>query len=82
MSSSASPETQEQLIAGFISRWQQSGAGERANFQSFINELCDLLAVPRPNPTLPYDRDNAYGGTSALGMILSSGGTPDKLGGR
>lgn len=59
MSSSASPEIQDQLIAGFIQRWQQSGAGERANFQSFIHELCDLLGVPRPNPTRSDDRDNA-----------------------
>ncbi|HSZ54735.1 MAG TPA: type IIL restriction-modification enzyme MmeI [Tepidisphaeraceae bacterium] len=60
MSSSVAPENQEQLVADFVRRWQESGAGERANFQSFIHELCDLLGVPRPNPTRPDDRDNAY----------------------
>jgi hypothetical protein len=33
---------------------------ERANFQSFCNELCDLLAVPRPDPARQDERDNAY----------------------
>jgi hypothetical protein len=48
------------LIAGFIQHWHESGAGERSNFQSFVRDLCDLLGVPRPNPTRPDDRDNAY----------------------
>ncbi len=50
-----SPDT-----ASFIARWQNSGAAERANYQLFLSELCDLLGVARPDPTKPDDADNAY----------------------
>ena len=30
-------------IKSFITRWAQSSAAERANFQSFAIELCDVL---------------------------------------
>jgi len=56
-----SPPTQiEAAIADFVRRWHASAAAERANFQSFCNELCDLLAVPRPDPARQDERDNAY----------------------
>ena len=44
----------------FVARWRSSGAAERANYQLFLSELCDVLAVPRPDPSRPDDRDNAY----------------------
>jgi hypothetical protein len=44
----------------FLARWRSSGPAERANYQLFLSELCDLLAVPRPDPARPDDRDNAY----------------------
>lgn len=34
----------------FIKRWTDSSASERANKDSFLNELCDVLEVPRPEP--------------------------------
>lgn len=46
--------------ASFIARWLSSGAAERANYQLFLSELCDLLGVARPDPTKPDDADNAY----------------------
>jgi hypothetical protein len=39
-------------IAAFISRWAPSAAAERANYQIFLSELCDLLEVPRPEPSV------------------------------
>ena len=36
----------------FIARWQAAGGAERANYQAFLSELCDVLEVPRPNPAL------------------------------
>lgn len=30
----------------FVERWAASGAGERANFQTFGRELCDLIGAP------------------------------------
>lgn len=44
----------------FIARWKESGAAERANFQLFLGELCDLLGVERPHPAQADDRQNAY----------------------
>ena len=40
-------------IQTFIDRWSPSGGAERANYVSFLNELCDVLDVPRPNPATP-----------------------------
>ena len=34
----------------FIARWDGAGGTERQNSQSFLNDLCDLLSVPRPEP--------------------------------
>ncbi|MGC1273785.1 MAG: DNA methyltransferase [Planctomycetaceae bacterium] len=64
----------------FIERWRASGAAEQANSQSFLGELCDLLEVPRPEPTRQDDAANVYvfekvveiqngDGTSKLGRI-------------
>ncbi len=50
----------EPVIPDFLIRWETSGAAERANYQLFLSELCDLLTVPRPEPTKPDDRENAY----------------------
>jgi hypothetical protein len=44
----------------FINRWQDSGASERANYQLFLSELCDVLDVPRPQPAKPNNEENAY----------------------
>jgi hypothetical protein len=40
-------------IEAFITRWENSGAAERANYQMFLSELCDILEVPRPGPCKP-----------------------------
>ena len=37
----------------FIDRWKNSGAAERANYQLFLSELCDVLGVPRPEGRPP-----------------------------
>jgi len=50
----------ERLIAEFIERWAQSGGAERANYQLFLAELCEVLDVPRPEPTVEDDSQNAY----------------------
>jgi hypothetical protein len=47
-------------VQAFIDRWLPSGGAERANHQSFLNELCDVLGVSRPEPTGPDDTHNAY----------------------
>src|SRR5256714_1768757 len=47
-------------VSEFIQRWEASGAAERANYQLFLTELCDVLEAPRPEPTRPEDERNAY----------------------
>ncbi|MBC5995109.1 class I SAM-dependent DNA methyltransferase [Pontibacter cellulosilyticus] len=37
-------------IQNFITRWKASGASERANYQLFLSELCELLGVEKPQP--------------------------------
>jgi hypothetical protein len=47
-------------IQPFIDRWGASGAAERANYQLFLTELCELLAVDKPDPAKAQEADNAY----------------------
>lgn len=47
-------------IEAFIAAWGDSGGGERANFQTFVLDLCDLLGLPRPQPFRPDNRLNDY----------------------
>ena len=37
-------------IETFTAKWSASGAAERANKDTFLLDLCDLLGVPRPDP--------------------------------
>lgn len=50
----------EAEIKAFIEKWSLSGAAERANAQSFLVELCDIIGVERPDASTPDDRANAY----------------------
>jgi len=47
-------------IEDFIERWKLSGGSERANFQSFASELCEVLDLPRPTPAAEATRANSY----------------------
>ena len=47
-------------IVAFIDRWLKSGGAEMANFQTFANELCDLLGMPRPDPAQEEVERNDY----------------------
>ena len=50
----------ESGVEAFINRWLRSAASERANYQLFLSELCDVLNVSRPNPAGPDHAKNAY----------------------
>ncbi|MDD3610094.1 MAG: class I SAM-dependent DNA methyltransferase [Halothiobacillaceae bacterium] len=47
-------------LDAFIERWQAANGSERANYQLFLTELCELLGLPRPEPASDDTRDNAY----------------------
>jgi len=44
----------------FITRWKRSSASERANYALFLSELCDLIEVPRPDPSTSDEDANTY----------------------
>ncbi|HEX7480624.1 MAG TPA: DNA methyltransferase, partial [Polyangiales bacterium] len=47
-------------IAAFIAKWSASAAAERANKDAFLLELCDVLEVPRPDPTTADPERDLY----------------------
>jgi len=49
-----------QNLDAFITKWVASGAAERANKDSFLSELCDVLGVARPNPTVGDPERDTY----------------------
>ncbi|HKK19122.1 MAG TPA: type IIL restriction-modification enzyme MmeI, partial [Opitutales bacterium] len=54
------PEPKTEPVDAFISRWQQAEASERANYQMFLTELCDLLELPHPDPAGSDNEFNKY----------------------
>ena len=44
----------------FENRWLKSGGAERANYGLFLQDFCDLLGVPRPDPTTDNPAQDAY----------------------
>jgi hypothetical protein len=47
-------------IQSFIAKWSASGAAERANKDTFLVELCDVLGVPRPDPATGHPERDLY----------------------
>lgn len=60
MSTITTSPTDATRVGSFITRWQHASGSERANYQLFITELCELLGVPKPDPARDDTRDNAY----------------------
>ncbi|WP_026260712.1 type IIL restriction-modification enzyme MmeI [Spirosoma luteum] len=44
----------------FEARWKPAGGAERANYGLFLQDLCDLIGVPRPDPTTDDPAQDAY----------------------
>jgi len=61
----ASQSSREGVFCGvqyldFEARWRKSGGAERANYGLFLQDFCDLLGVPRPDPTTDNPAQDAY----------------------
>jgi hypothetical protein len=41
---------EQQQIERFLARWDATELAERANYARFLDELCDILGVERPDP--------------------------------
>ncbi len=50
----------EKQVEEFIARWQGQDGTERANYQLFLTELCELLELPKPDPASSDTEQNAY----------------------
>ncbi|GAB3568751.1 class I SAM-dependent DNA methyltransferase [Spirosoma luteolum] len=48
------------IYPDFETRWQKSGGAERANYGLFLQDLCDLIGVDRPDPTTDNPSHDAY----------------------
>ena len=44
----------------FEALWKPSGGAERANYGLFLQDLCDLIGVDRPNPTTDNPAQDTY----------------------
>lgn len=42
----------DEAAHAFVQRWSASASAERANFGLFFSELCDLLGLPHPEPSV------------------------------
>ncbi|MDT8322085.1 MAG: DNA methyltransferase, partial [Xanthomonadales bacterium] len=51
---------EQQSVEDFITRWSDTGGLERANYQLFLTELCQLLGLPGPEPAGPDPGKNGY----------------------
>lgn len=47
-------------LDAFNARWLGNDGGERANKDPFLNDLCDLLGVPRPDPATSDPEKDVY----------------------
>ena len=50
----------DEAALAFIARWTDSAGAERANFQPFYQELCVLLGVPPPDPSVAGGGDYVF----------------------
>ncbi len=47
-------------LEAFIERWAASAGAERANYARFLDELCDVIGVPRPDAATGSGGDYRY----------------------
>jgi hypothetical protein len=58
--SEADTAGQRATIDAFIAKWRASGGAERANYVSFLTELCTLLDIAHPDATKQDEAKNRY----------------------
>jgi len=60
-------------VEDFIDRWTaREGGAERANYQMFLSDLCDVLGVPRPDPAGADHTRNDYVFERAVRLMFSA----------
>jgi hypothetical protein len=74
-----SEQPSQVVVENFIAKWKDSQAAERANYVSFLNDLCDLLGVPQPKPTTKDDARDDYVYERAVTFQNGDGTTTTKF---
>jgi hypothetical protein len=54
------PSRADDPVTFLIARWHGSGAAERANYQLFLTDLCDVLGLPHPEPATDDPEQDKY----------------------
>ena len=62
----------------FIAKWQGKDGSERANYQLFITELCELLGVPKPEAAQHDSAENDYTFERHVKMSQGDGTAADR----
>jgi len=70
--------TQTSSADAFIAKWQGKDGSERANYQLFITELCEVLGVPKPDPAHKDSAENAYTFERHVKMSQGDGSEADR----
>ncbi len=60
MDAAVKPIAEPTAVTEFVARWKGNTGSERANFQSFMRELCELLDLPLPDPGKAENDHNGY----------------------
>jgi hypothetical protein len=70
--------SQSSSAQAFIAKWHGKDGSERANYQIFITELCELLEVPKPDPAHQDSAENAYTFERHVKMKQGDGSEADR----
>ena len=74
------PAISTEKVDAFITRWQgQEGGQERANYVSFLKELCGALDLPQPDPAAATHERNDYVFERAVQRHLDDGDTIGRI---
>jgi len=74
------PHNKNDPVEVFIARWQgREGGQERANYVSFLKELCEVLGLPQPDPADATHERNDYVFERAVTRHLDDGDSAGRI---
>ncbi|MCA3351077.1 MAG: hypothetical protein INF97_10815 [Roseomonas sp.] len=67
-------------IEAFIARWSGTAQAERANYARFLDELCPIIEVPKPDPATgaAVNAAGREGDQYSLRRTLDGGGDAER----
>lgn len=74
------PHNKDEPVEAFIARWQgREGGQERANYVSFLKEMCAALDLPQPDPADATHERNDYVFERAVTRHLDDGDSAGRI---